>query len=99
MERGHYGVGVEDVARTVGVSRQAIYLHFKSKSELVVAMAEYADELINVLELIQRREETATAIEALDLGVRAYGIIELQIYDAMRIVYSARQSDEVAEAV
>jgi len=99
VERGHYGVGVEDVARTVGVSRQAIYLHFKSKSELVVAMAEYADELINVLELIQRREETATAIEALDLGVRAYGIIELQIYDAMRIVYSARQSDEVAEAV
>ena len=62
---------MEEVARAVGVSRQAIYLHFKSKSELVVAMAEYADELINVLELIQRREETATAIEALDLGVRA----------------------------
>ena len=33
------------------------------------------------------------------MGVRAYGIIELQIYDAMRIVYSARQSDEAAEAV
>ena len=33
------------------------------------------------------------------MGVRAYGIIEPQIYDAMRIVYSARQSDEAAEAV
>lgn len=44
-------------------------------------------------------EDAATAIEALDLGVRAYGIIESQIYDAMRIVYSARQSDEAAEAV
>jgi AcrR family transcriptional regulator len=99
VERGYYGVGMEEVARAVGVSRQAIYLHFKSKSELVVAMAEYAYELINVPQLIQRREGAATEIEALDLGVRAYGIIEPQIYDAMRIVYSARQSDETAEAV
>ena len=39
VERGYHGVGKEEVARDAGVSRQALYQHFKSKSELLVALA------------------------------------------------------------
>lgn len=99
VDRGYYGVGMEEVARAAGISRQALYLHFKSKSELVVTMAQYSDELINVPEFIRQGMEAVTAVEALNLGVEAYGVIEPQIYDAMRVVYSARKSDEAAESV
>ncbi|MFO7546595.1 MAG: helix-turn-helix domain-containing protein [Trueperaceae bacterium] len=40
-ERGYHGVGMGEVARAAGVSRQAVYLHFASKSELFVAASEY----------------------------------------------------------
>lgn len=98
VERGYHGVGMEAVARDAGVTRQALYLHFKSKSELLVAMAQHNDEKLNVPEFIRRGEESETALEALDSGVQAYGIIEPQIYEIASIIYSARRSDEAAEA-
>ena len=98
VDRGYYGVGLEEEARDAGVSRQALYLHFKSKAELLVAMAQYNDEKINVPELVRLNQEAKTALEALDSGVQAYGIIEPQIYEVASILYSARRSDEAAEA-
>lgn len=99
VERGYYGVGMEEVARDAGVSRQALYLHFKSKSELLVAMAKFNDDNINVPELVQLGVEAETALEALDSGIQAYGVIEPQIYELAILVYSARRSDEAADAV
>ncbi len=69
VERGYYGVGLEEVARDAGVSRQALYLHFKSKSELLVAMARYNDENLNVSELIRIGIDADTALESLDSGI------------------------------
>ena len=98
VERGYHGVGLEEVARDAGVSRQALYLHFKSKAELLVAMAQYNDELIGIPEILQPGREAETALEALDAGIAAYGVIEPQIYDVASVIYTARHSDEAAEA-
>jgi AcrR family transcriptional regulator len=37
-ELGYHGAGLEAVAKRAGVSRQAIYLHFPSKAELLTAL-------------------------------------------------------------
>ena len=37
-ELGYYGAGLGAVAKKAGVSRQAIYLHFPSKAELLTAL-------------------------------------------------------------
>jgi AcrR family transcriptional regulator len=37
-EQGYFGAGLEAVAKMAGVSRQAIYLHFASKAELLTAL-------------------------------------------------------------
>ncbi len=37
-EQGYHGAGLEAVAKRAGVSRQAIYLHFASKAELLMAL-------------------------------------------------------------
>ena len=98
VERGYYGVGLEEVARDAGISRQALYLHFKSKAELLVATAQYNDEMLRVPEILRQGREAKTALEALEAGGRAYGLIEPQIYDLASVIYSARRSDEAAEA-
>lgn len=98
VERGYHGVGLEEVARDAGVSRQALYLHFKSKSELLVAMAQYNDESIGIPEILRPEREAKTALEALDAGIAAYGVIEPQIYDVASVIYASRRSDEAAEA-
>ncbi len=98
VERGYYGVGLEEVARDAGISRQALYLHFKSKAELLVATAQYTDEMFGVPEILRPGREARTALEALEAGVRAYGLIEPQIYDVASVIYSVRRSDEAAEA-
>ena len=37
-ELGYYGAGLAAVAKKAGVSRQAIYLHFPSKVELLTEL-------------------------------------------------------------
>ncbi len=99
VERGYHGVGLEEVARDAGVSRQAVYLHFKSKADLLVATAQYGDEMVvGVPEITRPEREAKTALEAIDAGIAAYGAIEPQIYDVASTVYAARRSDEAAEA-
>ena len=98
VKRGYHGVGMEEVARDAGVSRQALYLHFKSKADLLVAMVQYHDDSIGVPEILRPVYEAESAVEAIDKGVAAYGTIEPQIYDAASVIYSARRSDEAAEA-
>jgi AcrR family transcriptional regulator len=99
VERGYHGVGLEEVARDAGVSRQAVYLHFKSKADLLVAMAQYNDEAIGVPEILRPVREAGSTLEAFDAGVAAYGSIEPLIYDVASVIYTARRSDEVAETV
>ncbi len=98
VERGYHGVGLEEVAREAGISRQALYLHFVSKAELLVATVRYNDEMIGVPQALRPGRQTKTALEALDAGIDAYGAIEPQIYDVASVAYSARRSDEAAEA-
>ena len=98
VERGYHGVGMEEVARDAGVSRQALYLHFRSKSELLVAMARYHDEMLDVPNIVRPEQEAETALEAIDAGIRAYALIEPQIFEVASVVYAARRTDEAAEA-
>ena len=42
--RGYFGTGLESVAAQAGLSRQAIYLHYASKAELLQALHERVNE-------------------------------------------------------
>ena len=97
-EHGYHGVGLEEVARAAGVSRQAVYLHFASKSDLLVAVAQYLDASVGIPEIVRLIGEARNAVEALDRAVEVYAAIEPKIYDVASAIYAARRSDEAAEA-
>jgi AcrR family transcriptional regulator len=64
------GGGLEAVAREAGVSRQAIYLHFASKAELLTALHLhiYATDVVPALER-HPITDAMTALEALDATI------------------------------
>ena len=45
---GGQEVRMQDIAKAAGVSRQAVYLHFKSRAELLIATTLYVDEIRHV---------------------------------------------------
>jgi len=98
LQRGFHGVAMAEIASEAGVSRQAVYLHFHSKPELLVAMAEYGDREAGVPEILSRLSQATTPAEIVNAGVAAYAEIQPRIHDIATVVYAARQSDPAAEA-
>ena len=98
IQRGFHGVAMAEIARDASVSRQAVYLHFRSKPELLVAMAEYGDREAGVPEILSRLSQATTPAEIVNAGVAAYAEIQPRIHDIATVVYAARQSDPAAEA-
>ncbi len=97
LQRGFHGAAMAEIAREAGVSRQAVYLHFRSKPELLVAVAEFADQEAGVPEILSRLSQAKTPDEIVNSGVTAYAEIQPRIYDIATVVYAARRSDPAAE--
>src|SRR5690348_11256839 len=96
-QRRGQSVRLEDIAKAVGVSRQAIYLHFRSRSELFIATARYVDDQLHLMERIQEacEAEANRAIEALITWWASY---IPEIYGLARALLILRETDEAASA-
>lgn len=70
--QGYFGAGLEAVAKEAGVSRQAIYLHFASKPDLLTALHLYVFE-VDVAPSLERHPiwTAPTALDALDDSIAA----------------------------
>ncbi len=69
-EQGYFGAALEAVAKKAGVSRQAIYLHFASKADLLTDLHMHIYETDVVPALERHPIWTApTALEALDATI------------------------------
>ena len=67
-ETGGSGVSMTDVARRAGVSRRAIYLHFASRTDLIMALHSHVDETLDLeasIAPIQAAPDPLAAIDAL----------------------------------
>jgi AcrR family transcriptional regulator len=69
-EHGYYGAGLGAVAKKAGVSRQAIYLHFPSKAELLTALHLHIFDT-DVVPALQRHPitDTMSGLEMLDATI------------------------------
>jgi AcrR family transcriptional regulator len=100
-EFGYYDAGLGAVAKKAGVSRQAIYLHFPSKAELLTALHLHIFAT-DVVPAIERHPDTdaMTALDALDamIAVDVEVISKVwQIHEALQI--ARRQHPEVEETL
>ena len=51
-----------DIVKTAGISRQAVYLHFPTRAEFLIATAQHLDEIENVDARLEPRRTAAKII-------------------------------------
>src|SRR5690349_15091741 len=60
LEENGAAVTLDQVATRAGVSRQAIYLHFEGRNELMIAVADDAREKVGILGLVAAMDAAST---------------------------------------
>jgi AcrR family transcriptional regulator len=97
-ERGYFGVGLEDIAAAAGVSRQAIYLHFGSKANLLLELARHIDESQGLPTLIGQFRGAPTSLDAMDRLIHVLATYGPKVLRIALVMDGARQSDDDALA-
>jgi AcrR family transcriptional regulator len=100
-ELGYYGAGLGAVAKKAGVSRQAIYLHFQSKADLLTAlhMHIFATDVVPVLERHPITDET-TGLDVLDATIAVDAEVAARVWRVHEALTMARrQHPEVEETL
>ena len=97
---GYHAVGLAAVGRAAGVSRQAIYLRFGSKANLLKALVDDLNQK-HVFPAFEHRGlwKSASGIDALDAWVEVVARTTPPILAVANAVDAARRSDPGAEAI
>ena len=86
-----------DIAKEAEVSRQAVYIHFESRLNLMVATVQYGDELNDAAEQIKPWAK-AEGVDKLDAWIEFWGNYIPQVYGVAKALMVARETDDAAEA-
>jgi AcrR family transcriptional regulator len=97
-ERNGRGVPMGDVAGAAGVSRQAVYDHFGSRADLMVATVRYGDTVLGLEERLSRYRAATSGTERLGAFVEFWGNYVPKIHGIARALLSAREHDEAVAA-
>jgi AcrR family transcriptional regulator len=97
-ERNGRGVRMSDVAGAAGVSRQAVYDHFGSRADLMVATVRYGDEVLGLDGRLSRYRAATSGTERLVAFVEFWGNYVPEIHGIARALLAARETDEAVAA-
>lgn len=89
---------VERVAEAAGVSRRAVYLHFASRTELLLALVAHVDETGELPERAARVWAAGSGVAALEEFVRLNARYNAEIAGVARALDESRRSDPAARA-
>jgi AcrR family transcriptional regulator len=95
-QRRGQGVRMSDIADAAGVSRQAVYLHFGSRADLLVATTHYVDQVCGLEERLCRCYAATGGVEVLEAFVEVWGNYIPEIYGLARALLVARETDQAA---
>jgi AcrR family transcriptional regulator len=86
-----------DVARSAGVSRQAIYLHFANRADLFLAVVRHADERRGLPAAVQRIRDAPTGLMAVQEMIGLQARLNPDVWPVARALEAVRREDEAAE--
>lgn len=91
-------VSMSDIAKAVGISRQAVYLHFASRTELMIATSNYVDEVKGLNERLNQLQAATNGIELLEVCVEFWGNYIPEIFGLAKAMLMTRDTDEATAA-
>lgn len=92
------GLRMADIARRAGISRQALYLHFATRTDLLVATTLYVDEIKDVDARLAASRAAGSGAERLDAYIDAWGNYIPEIYGIARVLMALRDGGDAAAA-
>ena len=96
LETGGSKVRMSDIAKEAGVSRQAVYLHFPSRTDLLIATTRHIDAANDVDARLAASRAAGSGAERLALYVAAWGGYIPEIYGVGRALMAMQDSDPEA---
>jgi AcrR family transcriptional regulator len=90
---------MEDVARAAGLSRQAVYLHFPNRTELLLAATAYLEEELGFTERIQPILTAPSGVAALERMVEFLGDYLPVAQPVIDAFTAGRSSDPVIQTL
>lgn len=89
---------MDRIAGRAGISRRAVYLHFATRTELLLALVAHVDEKGGLAERGRRVREASSGTEALDEFVALNASYNPEIDGVARALERARDVDDAAAA-
>ena len=96
VEKQGSGVRMGDIAKHVGISRQAVYLHFTNRTDLLVATTKYIDETLQIDKRLAPSRQARSGTERLDRYIEAWGNYIPEIYGVAKALMAVQDTDEAA---
>lgn len=92
------GVRMADVAKQAGISRQAVYLHFPSRADLLIATTRHIDTVKDVEGRLADSRAAARGLDRLDAVIAAWGNYIPEVHGVCSALMAMRDSDAAAAA-
>lgn len=92
------GVRMADIAKQASVSRQAVYLHFANRSDLLTATTLYIDEIKDVDGRLAASRNATSGILRLECFIEAWCSYISEIYPVAKALLAMSDSDDDAAA-
>ena len=85
-----------DIAKETGISRQAVYLHFASRAELLIAAVHYKGQVLDVESRLAPSRRSRSGPERLDRYIEFWGNYIPEFYGVAKALLIARETDDAA---
>jgi len=89
-------LSMSKIAKTSGVSRQALYLHFTSRADLLIATTRYVDEVKQLDEQLAAVMQCTNGTDMLNAFVETWGNYIPQVYSVSKALMVTKDHDEDA---
>ncbi|CAM2005742.1 TetR/AcrR family transcriptional regulator [Acanthopleuribacter pedis] len=90
------GVRMGDIAKAAGISRQAVYLHYSSRTELLEATTKFIDEQLGLPERLAPSRNAPDGVTRLARYIAMWGEYIPEIYPTAKALLLAMDTDEAA---
>lgn len=94
LEESDPSLGMAKIAKRAGVSRQAVYLHFSSRGELMLALVDWTDEYLGLMAQLRELSKIEDSHDRLETALRIGAWFEPQLHDVVVAFEAARHTDE-----